>query len=118
MNKWETLYSDISNEINILDKLSADELHVGASIGLKAIKERMDDLKNEEQKGCEHCTKYSYLLEHLESGESTGRVFDNCFECDESGWHVVRPWSFDLGIKFCPYCGRELLEVEDDKTSL
>lgn len=33
----------------------------------------------------------------------------------KNGWHICLPSSFDIGINFCPYCGRKLTE---DTTTL
>ena len=60
--------------------------------------------------GCKYCTEYEDLPEHIILGKPVGRVFDTCIQQDENGlWHIELPSGADLGIKFCPYCGRELL---------
>ena len=59
--------------------------------------------------GCEYCEKYEDLPEHFVSGKPVGRVFDTCIQTDENGWwHIEVPIGEDIGIKFCPMCGRKL----------
>ena len=59
--------------------------------------------------GCEYCEKYEDLPEHFVSGKPVGRVFDTCIQTDENGrWHIEVPSGADIGIKFCPMCGRKL----------
>ena len=64
---------------------------------------------------CKYCTEYEDLPEHIINGEPVGKIFDTTIQTDESGlWHIELSSGLDIGIKFCPYCGREL--VEEDKT--
>lgn len=59
--------------------------------------------------GCEYCEEYEDLPEHFVSGKPVGRVFDTCIQTDEKGWwHIEVPSGADIGIKFCPMCGRKL----------
>ena len=59
--------------------------------------------------GCEYCEKYEDLPEHFVSGKHVGRVSDTCIQTDENGrWHLEVPSGADIGIKFCPMCGRKL----------
>ena len=59
--------------------------------------------------GCEYCKEYEDLPEHFVSGKPVGRVFDTCIQTDENGrWHIEVPSGADIGIKFCPMCGRKL----------
>ena len=59
--------------------------------------------------GCKYCEEYEDLPEHFVSGKSVGRVFDTCIQTDENGrWHIEVPSGADIGIKFCPICGRKL----------
>lgn len=59
--------------------------------------------------GCKYCTEYEDLPEHIIFGKPVGRVFDTCIQQDENGlWHIELPSGADIGIKFCPYCGRKL----------
>ena len=61
--------------------------------------------------GCEYCKEYEDLPEHCVSGEPVGRVFDTCIQTDENRWwHLEWPSGADIGIKFCPMCGRKLPE--------
>lgn len=66
--------------------------------------------------GCKYCTEYEDLPEHIINGEPVGKIFDTCIQPDEKGlWHIELPSSSpDIGIKFCPYCGRELKELQND----
>lgn len=59
--------------------------------------------------GCEYCEGYEDLPEHFVNGKPVGRVFDTCIQTDENGlWHIELPSGADIGIKFCPMCGRRL----------
>lgn len=64
---------------------------------------------------CMYCTEFEDLLEHIINGTPVGKVFDTSIDKDENGWHICLPSSFDIGINFCPYCGRKLTE---DTTTL
>lgn len=55
-----------------------------------------------------YCTEYLELPEHIINGEPMGKVFDTCIQEGENGWHLELPSGADIGIKFCPYCGRNL----------
>lgn len=74
----------------------------------------ISDLREQEErsKGCEYCTEYKELPEHcLNDGQDVGRIFDTCILETNQGWHIELPTSFDIGIRFCPMCGRRLEEV-------
>ena len=59
--------------------------------------------------GCKYCKEYEDLPEHFIDGKSIGRVFDTCIQPNENGlWHIEVPCGADIGIKFCPMCGRRL----------
>ena len=59
--------------------------------------------------GCKYCEECEDLPEHFVSGKPVGRVFDTCIQTDENGrWHIEVPSGSDIGIKFCPMCGRKL----------
>ena len=59
--------------------------------------------------GCEYCKEYEDLPEHFISGKPFGRVFDTCIQPNENGlWHIEVPCGADIGIRFCPMCGRRL----------
>ena len=59
---------------------------------------------------CKYCTEFEDLPEHIINGKPVGKVFDTSIDKDENGWHICLPSGFDIGIKFCPYCGRKLNE--------
>lgn len=61
--------------------------------------------------GCKYCTEYVDLPEHIIKGRAVGKVFDTCIQEDDYGWHLELPSGTGIGIKFCPYCGRELKET-------
>ena len=66
----------------------------------------------QELDGCKYCKEYEDLPEHFIDGEPVGRVFDTCIQPDENGlWHLEVPCGADIGIRFCPMCGRELSEL-------
>lgn len=61
--------------------------------------------------GCKFCTQYEDLPEHILDGQPVGKVFDTCIQPDENGrWHLEVPSGADIGIQFCPCCGRKLEE--------
>lgn len=63
----------------------------------------------QELDGCKYCKEYGDLPEHFIDGEPVGRVFDTCIQPNENGlWHLEVPFGADIGIRFCPICGREL----------
>ena len=63
----------------------------------------------QELDGCKYCEEYEDLPEYFVSGKPVGRVFDTCIQTDENGrWHLEVPSRSDIGIKFCPVCGRRL----------
>jgi hypothetical protein len=66
--------------------------------------------------GCKYCIEYEDLPEHIINGEPVGRVFDTCIQEDENSWHLEfsSASAYGIGIKFCPYCGRELKEAPND----
>ena len=62
----------------------------------------------QELNGCKYCKEYEDLPEHFIDSKPVGRVFDTCIQTDENGrWHLEVPSGADIGIKFCPVCGRE-----------
>jgi hypothetical protein len=63
---------------------------------------------------CKYCIEYEDLPEHIINDEPIGKVFDTCIQQDENGWHIEVPSGIDIGIRFCPYCGRKLTEEEDE----
>ena len=59
--------------------------------------------------GCKYCKEYEDLPEHFIDGKPVGRVFDTCIQRNENGlWHLEVHYGADIGIRFCPMCGREL----------
>ena len=63
----------------------------------------------QEQDGCKYCKEYEDLPEHFIDGKPVGIVFDTCIQPNENGlWHLEVPCGADIGIRFCPMCGREL----------
>lgn len=65
----------------------------------------------QELDGCKYCKEYEDLPEYFIDGKPVGRVFDTCIQTDENGrWHLEVPSGVDIGIKFCPMCGRKLPE--------
>ena len=58
---------------------------------------------------CKYCKEYEDLPEHFIDGKPIGRVFDTCIQPNENGlWHIEVPCGADIGIRFCPMCGRRL----------
>ena len=63
----------------------------------------------QELDGCKYCKEYEDLPEHFIDGKPVGRVFDTCIQTNENGlWHIEVPCGTDIGIRFCPMCGRRL----------
>ena len=59
--------------------------------------------------GCKYCEEYEDLPEHFIDGKPVGRVFDTCIQPNENGlWYLEVPCGADIGIRFCPMCGRRL----------
>ena len=66
-------------------------------------------VKVQELDGCKYCKEYEDLPEHFIDGKPIGRVFDTCIQPNENGlWHIDVPCGADIGIRFCPMCGRRL----------
>ena len=63
----------------------------------------------QELDSCKYCKEYEDLPEHFIDGKPIGRVFDTCIQPNENGlWHIEVPCGADIGIRFCPMCGRRL----------
>ena len=63
----------------------------------------------QELDGFKYCKEYEDLPEHFIDGKYVGRVFDTCIQPNENGlWHLKVPCGADIGIQFCPMCGRRL----------
>ena len=66
----------------------------------------------QELDGCKYCKEYEDLPEHFIDGKPVGRVFDTCIQPNENGlWHIEVPCGADIGICFCPMCGRRLTKL-------
>ena len=66
----------------------------------------------QELDGCKYCKEYEDLPEHFIDSKPVGRVFDTCIQPNENGlWHLEVPCGADMGIRFCPMCGRELPQL-------
>ena len=64
----------------------------------------------QELDGCKYCKEYEDLPEHFIDGKPVGRVFDTYIQPNENGlWHIEVPCGADIGIRFCPMCGRRLI---------
>lgn len=61
---------------------------------------------------CKYYTEWEELPEHIVNGKLIGKVFDTCIYEGRNGWHIQVPYGFDIGIQFCPYCGRNLTDDE------
>ena len=59
------------------------------------------------QDGCKYCIEYEDLPEHI-TFEIVGRVFDTSIDYDDNGYHICLPSGADIGIRYCPYCGKNL----------
>ena len=69
-----------------------------------------------ELEGCKYCKEYENLPEHFIDGNPIGRVFDTCIQRNENGlWHIEVPCGADIGIRFCPMCGRRLPQSNGER---
>ncbi len=79
-----------------------------AKLAIEALKKE-NGARAQELDGCKYCKEYEDLPEHFIDGKPIGRVFDTCIQPNENGlWHIEVPCGADIGIRFCPMCGREL----------
>ena len=70
----------------------------------------------QELDGCKYCKEYEDLPEHFIDGKPIGRVFDTCIQPNENGlWHIGVPCGADIGIRFCPMCGRRLPQPNGER---
>ena len=70
----------------------------------------------QELDGCKYCEEYEDLPEHFIDGKPVGRVFDTCIQPNENGlWHLEVPCGVDIGIRFCPMCGRRLPQPQKEE---
>lgn len=81
-----------------------------AKLAIEALeKEKDSGVTMQELDGCKYCKEYEDLPEHFIDGKPIGRVFDTCIQPNENGlWHIEVPCGADIGIRFCPMCGRRL----------
>ena len=92
--KSENLSCDIARNMFVVDFMMANGVTV------------------QELDGCKYCKEYEDLPEHFIDGKPVGRVFDTCIQRNENGlWHLEVPCGADIGIRFCPMCGRELPQL-------
>ena len=103
----EATYMDIYEKlVDLLDQFVYDDWYGDADIAEKLI---ANGVTVRELDGCKYCKEYEDLPEHFIDGKPVGRVFDTCIQTDENGrWHIEVPSGADIGIKFCPMCGRRL----------
>lgn len=79
-----------------------------AKLAIESLKKE-NGVRAQELDGCKYCKEYEDLPEHFINGKPIGRVFDTCIQPNENGlWHIEVPCGADIGIRFCPMCGREL----------
>ena len=79
-----------------------------AKLAIEAL-EKENGVTVQELGGCKYCKEYEDLPEHFIDGKPVGRVFDTCIQTNENGlWHIEVPCGTDIGIRFCPMCGRRL----------
>ena len=63
----------------------------------------------QELDSCKYCKEYEDLPEHFIDDKPIGRVFDTCIQSNKNGlWYIEVPCGADIGIQFCPMCGRKL----------
>ena len=92
--------------VELLDRFVYDEWYGNGDIAEKLIS---NGVTVQELDGCKYCKEYEDLPEHFIDGKYVGRVFDTCIQPNENGlWHIEVPCGADIGIKFCPMCGRKL----------
>lgn len=103
----EATYMDIYEKlVDLLDQFVYDDWYGNGDIAEKLI---ANGVTVRELDGCKYCKEYEDLPEHFIDGKPVGRVFDTCIQTDENGqWHIEVPSGADIGIKFCPMCGRRL----------
>ena len=92
--------------VDLLDQFVYDDWYGNGDIAEELI---ANGVTVRELDGCKYCKEYEDLPEHFIDGKSIGRVFDTCIQPNENGlWHLEVPCGADIGIRFCPMCGREL----------
>ena len=92
--------------VDLLDQFVYDDWYGNGDIAEELI---ANGVTVRELDGCKYCKEYEDLPEHFIDGKPIGRVFDTCIQTDENGlWHIEVPYGADIGIQFCPMCGRKL----------
>ena len=92
--------------VDLLDQFVYDDWYGNGDIADELI---ANGVTVRELDGCKYCKEYEDLPEHFIDGKPIGRVFDTCIQTDENGlWHIEVPYGADIGIQFCPICGRKL----------
>ena len=91
---------------DILDEFVYDDWYGNEDIAEKLISK---GVMVQELDGCKYCKEYEDLPEHFIDGKPVGRIFDTCIQSNKDGlWHIEVPCGIDIGIQFCPMCGRRL----------
>lgn len=92
--------------VDLLDQFVYDDWYGNGDIAEELI---ANGVTVRELDGCKYCKEYEDLPEHFIDGKPVGRVSDTCIQTDENGlWHIEVPYGADIGIQFCPMCGRKL----------
>ena len=92
--------------VDLLDQFVYDDWYGNGDIADELI---ANGVTVRELDGCKYCKEYEDLPEHFIDGKPVGRVFDTCIQPNENGlWHIEVPYGADIGIQFCPMCGRKL----------
>ena len=97
-------------EYGVSHDIFSEPVTTYAKLAIEALeKEKESCVTVQALDGCKYCEEYEDLPEHFVSDKPVGRVFDTCIQPNENGlWHLEVPCSADIGIRFCPMCGREL----------
>ena len=92
--------------VDLLDQFVYDDWYGNGDIAEELI---ANGVTVRELDGCKYCKEYEDLPEHFIDGKPVGRVFDTCIQRNENGlWHLEVSCGADIGIQFCPICGRKL----------
>ena len=92
--------------VDLLDQFVYDDWYGNGDIAEELI---ANGVTVRELDGCKYCKEYEDLPEHFIDGKPIGKVFDTCIQPNENGlWHIEVPYDADIGIQFCPICGRKL----------
>ena len=99
--------------VDLLDQFVYDDWYGNGDIAEELI---ANGVTLRELDGCKYCKEYEDLPEHFIDGKPIGRVFDTCIQPNENGlWHIEVPYGADIGIQFCPMCGRKLPRPQERK---